>query len=176
MHIKNFLLVLLWNVYSAICHFPRTQDQEDVMQKTYFYYYHVFMSRTTVVFEMNLPLSTCGMIGLWKILNLLTWKVLLITFLRGAISTSIKHLWWSLLIKIARLDKFTSKSKTGARKQTQCANLIAKQLETVIFVLCYLNRGWSFHFYGSFIKRFCNEAFAECECCLNIWNKMHLKE
>ena len=33
-----------------------------------------------------------------------------------------------------------TKKKTGAQNQTQCVNLIEKQLETIIFVLRYLNR------------------------------------
>ena len=50
--------------------------------------------------------------------------------------------------------------KTGAQNQSQCARLIEKQLETIIFVLCYLNRTCSFRFYCNSIKKFCNGAFA----------------
>ena len=50
--------------------------------------------------------------------------------------------------------------KTGAQNQTQCPRLIEKQLETTIFVLYYLDRACSFHFYCNFIKSFCIEAFA----------------
>ena len=46
-------------------------------------------------------------------------------------------------------------SRSGAQNQTHYAHLIEKQLEKIIFVLCYCN----FHFYCSFIKSFCNEAF-----------------
>ena len=52
------------------------------------------------------------------------------------------------------------RKKTGAQNQSQHARLIGKKLETVIFVLCYLNRACSFHFQCNFIKNFYNEAFA----------------
>ena len=38
--------------------------------------------------------------------------------------------------------------------------LMKKQLETFIFVLCYLNNACSLNFYCNSIKSFCNEAFA----------------
>ena len=53
-----------------------------------------------------------------------------------------------------------ARKKTGVHHQTQCAALTEKQLETTIFVLYYLNSACSINFYGNFIKRFCNEAFA----------------
>ena len=52
------------------------------------------------------------------------------------------------------------RARSGAQNHIQCARLIEKQLEPTIFVLCYLNRTCSFHFYCNFIKYFCNEAFA----------------
>ena len=97
------------------------------------------------------------------------------------------------LFGCAGLDKFTSmrpifrariltcapdrlsKKKAGVQNQSQSACLIKKQLETFIFVLCYLNRIYSFPFYCKSIKGICNEAPAVCmlfECL----NKMHLKE
>ena len=45
--------------------------------------------------------------------------------------------------------------------QLTSARLIKKQLETLIFLICYLNRTDSFHFYCNLTKSFCNEAFAE---------------
>ena len=54
----------------------------------------------------------------------------------------------------------TGKKKTGAQNQTQCRPLIEKQLETTTFVLCYLNRTCSLHFYCNFIKSFCKEVHA----------------
>ena len=51
-------------------------------------------------------------------------------------------------------------AKKGAQSQIQCAHLIEKQLETIIFVLCSLNRADSFHFYCNSIKIFCNGPFA----------------
>ena len=50
--------------------------------------------------------------------------------------------------------------KMHAQNQSQCARLIENQLETIIFVLCYLNRACSFHFYCNSIKNFCIGAFA----------------
>ena len=50
--------------------------------------------------------------------------------------------------------------KTDAQNQSQCVRLIKKQLETIVFVLCYLNRACRFHFYCNSIKNFCNGAFA----------------
>ena len=46
------------------------------------------------------------------------------------------------------------------QNQSQCACLIEKQLETIIFDLCCLNRAGSFHFYCNYIKIVCNRAFA----------------
>ena len=80
------------------------------------------------------------------------------------------------MIKATGLDKFTStrpsfwarnyicapdraRKKNGTQNQSQCARLIDKQLETTIFVLCYLNRACSFPFYCNSIKSFYNEAF-----------------
>ena len=56
---------------------------------------------------------------------------------------------------IFRARKFTctpdrARKKTGAQNQTQCARLIKKNLETFIFVFCYLNRTCCFYFYLSF--------------------------
>ena len=56
--------------------------------------------------------------------------------------------------------QFCLRARSGAQNQTYCRRQIEKQLETTIFVLCYLNRASSFHFYCYFIKMFCNNAFA----------------
>ena len=75
------------------------------------------------------------------------------------------------LLALSGLDKFTStrpifrvrnficppdraRKEKGAQNQTQCAHLIEKQLEITIFVLYYLNRDCSFHFYCKFHQNF----------------------
>ena len=45
-------------------------------------------------------------------------------------------------------------------RKSKSARLIEKQPETFIFVLCHLNRTYSFHFHFISIKRFYNEALA----------------
>ena len=42
-----------------------------------------------------------------------------------------------------------------------CTRLIEKQLDTIRFVVCYLNRTCSFHFYCNSIESFCIEAFVD---------------
>ena len=60
------------------------------------------------------------------------------------------------------LDKFTSTRqifRVIVKNQSQCACLIEKKLKTIIFILCYLNRACSFHFYCNSINKFCIETF-----------------
>ena len=64
---------------------------------------------------------------------------------------------------IYRARNFTCASdragkKTGAQNQSQCARLIEKHLEMFIFVFCYLDSCYCFHFYcilsNAFAMRF----------------------
>ena len=55
---------------------------------------------------------------------------------------------------------------SGAQNESQLARLIEKQLETIIFVLCYLNRTCSFHLCCNSIKHFWNWTFAVLFECL----------
>ena len=60
-------------------------------------------------------------------------------------------------------------AKKGERKnQSQCARLIDKQLETIIFVPCYLDRASSFHFYCNSISNVFVMRLLQCEFCLNM--------
>ena len=62
------------------------------------------------------------------------------------------------------MNKFNStrpifRKKQGAQNQSRCARLIEKQLETIIFILCYLNSASSLHFVipsKVFAMRLCN--------------------
>ena len=54
-------------------------------------------------------------------------------------------------------------SRSGAQNQTHCAHLIEKQLEKIIFVLCYTA---TFIFIVVSSKVFAMRPL-QCECCLN---------
>ena len=53
-----------------------------------------------------------------------------------------------------------ARKKRARKNKVQCGRLIEKQLETIIFVLCDLNKACSFHFCCNSIKIFCNGGFA----------------
>ena len=62
-----------------------------------------------------------------------------------ALSCFLQQGWTNLPLR-ARFLATQLYLKMGAQNQSQCARLIEKQLEIVIFVLCYLNSACSFHF------------------------------
>ena len=70
----------------------------------------------------------------------------------------LRALFFGRTILFARPIGYVKKNRR-AKSRLMCKSNW-EQLETTIFVLYYLNRAYSFHFYYNFIKSFCNEAFA----------------